>query len=36
VLLNKDYEARFPDVTASEEGLTFDKRAVETMKGWLP
>lgn len=36
VLLNKDYEARFPGITASEEGLTFDKRAVETMKGWLP
>ena len=36
VLLNKDYEARFPGVTASEEGLTFDHRAVKTMQGWLP
>jgi hypothetical protein len=36
VLLNKDYEARFPGITASEMGLTFDHRAAETMKGWLP
>lgn len=35
-LLNRDYERRFPGVTASESGLTFDKRALPWMKGWKP
>lgn len=34
--LNKDFERRFPGVTASEEGLTIDKRALPWMKGWKP
>lgn len=33
-LLSKDYEHRFPGVTAHEDGLTFDKRALSWMKGW--
>jgi len=36
VQLNRDYERRFPGVTAHKDGLTFDARAVETMKGWRP
>lgn len=32
--LNKDFERRFPGVTASEEGLTMDKRVLPWMKGW--
>lgn len=35
-LLNGDYERRFPGVTATQDGLVFDSRAVETMKGWRP
>jgi len=35
-LLNKDYERRFPGVTASEDGLAIDKRALPWMKGWKP
>lgn len=34
--LNKDFERRFPGVTASEDGLTIDKRALPWMKGWKP
>lgn len=34
--LNKDFERRFPGVTASEEGLTIDKRTLPWMKGWKP
>ncbi len=34
--LNKDYEQRFPGIRATEDGITFDGRAVETMKGWRP
>jgi len=34
--LNADYERRFPGVTASETGLTIDKRALPWMKGWKP
>lgn len=36
MLLNQDYERRFPGVTASESGLTFDKRVLPWMKGWKP
>lgn len=35
-LLAKDYERKFPGVTASENGLTFDKRTLPWMKGWKP
>lgn len=35
-LLAKDYEARFPGVTAHDNGLTFDRRALPWMKGWKP
>jgi hypothetical protein len=34
--LNRDYERRFPGVTASQDGLTIDKRALAWMKGWKP
>lgn len=34
--LNEDYERRFPGVTASEHGLTFDRRVLPWMKGWKP
>jgi hypothetical protein len=34
--LNADYEERFPGVTASQDGLTYDLRATEWMKGWRP
>lgn len=35
-LLAKDFERRFPGVTATETGLTIDKRALPWMKGWKP
>jgi len=34
--LSRDYERRFPGVTAHKDGLTFDARAAEWMKGWRP
>jgi hypothetical protein len=34
--LAKAYEGKFPGVTAHEDGLTFDKRALPWMKGWKP
>jgi enamine deaminase RidA (YjgF/YER057c/UK114 family) len=34
--LNQAYERKFPGVTASEKGLTIDKRALPWMKGWKP
>jgi len=34
--LNKDFERKFPGVTATETGLTIDKRALPWMKGWKP
>jgi hypothetical protein len=34
--LARAYEAKFPGVTATEDGLTFDKRALPWMKGWKP
>jgi hypothetical protein len=34
--LNKDYESRFPGMTATDIGIKYDQRAVETMKGWRP
>lgn len=33
-LLCERYEAKFPGVTAHENGLTIDKRALPWMKGW--
>lgn len=39
VALNRDYENRWPGVTARPDGLSFDlKRITEAgwMKGWLP
>jgi hypothetical protein len=35
-LLCADYERKFPGVTASEDGLTFDRRTLPWMKGWKP
>jgi len=35
-LLAAAYEKRFPGVTAHEDGLTIDKRALAWMKGWKP
>jgi len=34
--LNKDYERKFPGVTADEDGLRMDKRVLPWMKGWKP
>ncbi len=36
LILNESYAERFPGVTASEIGLTIDKRALPWMKGWKP
>lgn len=36
VLLDKDYQARFPGITATDDGITIDERAAETTKGWRP
>jgi hypothetical protein len=36
ILLNADYERRFPGVHAFEDGLHIDKRALPWMKGWRP
>jgi hypothetical protein len=30
------YEASFPGISATVDGLTFDERAVKTMRGWKP
>ncbi len=35
-ILNADYERRFPGITSTDEGIVYDKRAIDTMKGWLP
>jgi hypothetical protein len=35
-LLEKDYERKFPGMRAVEDGIQYDRRASETMKGWLP
>jgi hypothetical protein len=34
--LCSEYEKRFPGCRASDEGMVFDSRAVETMKNWKP
>jgi len=33
---NELLAARFPGVKATDEGLVFDKRAADTMRGWKP
>jgi hypothetical protein len=33
-LLEKDYEKRFPGIRAFEDGIQYDRRAIETMKHW--
>lgn len=34
--LDKDYEEKFPGMQTTDIGVTYDKRALETMKHWLP
>jgi hypothetical protein len=34
--LERDYERKFPGIRAVEDGLQYDRRATETMKGWRP
>lgn len=34
--LNADYARRFPGMTATDSGITYDARAAATMKGWKP
>ncbi|MCA1570763.1 MAG: hypothetical protein LC798_10695 [Chloroflexi bacterium] len=34
--LNAHYEKRFPGVTAHDDGLHMDKRALPWIKGWKP
>lgn len=34
--LSQDLARRFPGVEATDDGLVFDARAAETMKGWKP
>jgi len=36
VALERDYERKFPGMQACEEGMMYDRRASETMKGWKP
>ena len=35
-LLDKDYEAKFPGITTSQEGTHYTAEVAETMKGWRP
>lgn len=34
--LDSEYEKKFPGVRATDLGLEFDQRAIETMRGWKP
>ncbi|MDE2103378.1 MAG: hypothetical protein KGL39_39420 [Patescibacteria group bacterium] len=34
--LEKMYEERWPGVKATDQGLSYDQRAVETMRSWRP
>ncbi len=34
--LSKDYEQRFPGMKATEIGIDYDARAIDTMKNWKP
>lgn len=35
-LLSMAHEARFPGVRATDQGMVFDARAADTMRGWRP
>jgi hypothetical protein len=35
-MLSKDYEERFPGMKATDYGIQYDRRAMETMKHWKP
>ncbi len=35
-LLSYDLSVRFPGISATDDGIVLDERAVETMKGWKP
>ena len=35
-LLSKDYEKKFPGMRATEYGIQYDRRAMDTMKDWKP
>ncbi len=35
-LLSQDYENRFPGMKATDLGIQYDRRAMETMKHWKP
>lgn len=34
--LSEDYARRFPGMTATDDGIQYDARALETMRGWRP
>ncbi len=34
--LDADFQRRFPGISSTEEGIMYDQRARETMKGWKP
>jgi len=34
--LSKDYEGKFPGMQATDIGIQYDRRAIETMKHWKP
>lgn len=35
-LLEQDYERKFPGMKAVDDGITYDRRAIETMRNWKP
>lgn len=35
-MLSKDYERRFPGIQATDDGIQYDRRVIETMKHWKP
>jgi hypothetical protein len=35
-MMDADLQRRFPGMSSTEEGMKFDARAHETMKGWKP
>jgi hypothetical protein len=36
LILSDSLAERFPGIKATDQGITYDRRAAETMKGWLP
>ncbi len=34
--LDKDYETAFPGMQSTPDGMQYDRRAIETMRGWKP